>query len=118
VSRRSPETRLDDIISASEAIERHLCAEGVEEGIVFDALRMRLLEIGEAVKDLPTSILTTEPDVDWDDIAKMRDHLAHHYFDTAHSIIFAVARRDVPELVAAARRILLALERADPDPTP
>jgi len=43
----------------------------------------------------------------------MRDHLTHRYFDTAHSIVAATVDHDLPPLVAAAERLLVAL--ADPD---
>jgi len=36
----------------------------------------------------------------------MRDHLAHRYFDTAHSIVQATVEVDLPPLVAAVQRLL------------
>jgi len=33
------------------------------DGLVFDAVRIRLLEIGEAVKAISPKLLATEPDV-------------------------------------------------------
>ena len=42
----------------------------------------------------------------WGAIARMRDHLAHRYFDTTHAIVFATARHDVLALEAAVRRLL------------
>jgi len=46
----------------------------------------------------------------------MRDHLAHRYFDTAHSIVQATIDEDLPALVAAAERLLAQLE-SDTDPS-
>jgi Tat protein secretion system quality control protein TatD with DNase activity len=43
---------------------------------VSDAVRIRLVEIGEAVKALPEELTTTETDIPWRQIARMRDHLA------------------------------------------
>lgn len=45
-------------------------------------MRIRLLEIGEAVKALPAELLSSQPAIPWAQIARMRDHLAHRYFDT------------------------------------
>jgi len=54
---------------------------------VFDAVHVRLIGIGEAVKDTDPDVLATELQILWRDVAGMRDHLAHRYFDTAHSIV-------------------------------
>lgn len=82
MSRRDRE-RLADILAAAAAIESHLDRGGLEDGLVYDAVRVRLIEIGEAVKETDPKLLATEPDVPWRDVAGMRDHLAHRYFDTA-----------------------------------
>jgi uncharacterized protein with HEPN domain len=74
--------RVTDILSAIDAIRSHLTRGDLSDGLVFDAVRIRLLEIGEAVKALPDDVLLSEPDIPWRQIARMRDHLAHRYFDT------------------------------------
>jgi uncharacterized protein with HEPN domain len=68
----------------------------ITDGLVFDAVRVRLIEIGEAIKDLPSELLATEPDIPWQDIARMRDRLAHRYFDTSHAIVAATVTNDLP----------------------
>lgn len=105
MNRRSPD-RLLDIIAACDAIARHIERADVPDDIVFDAIRVRLIEIGEAVKDLEPSLTIDEPDIPWSDIARMRDHLTHRYFDTTHAIVTATARQDIPLLVVAVRRML------------
>ena len=88
---------------------------GLEDGLVFDAVRVRLIEIGESVKDIDPELLATEPEVPWRDVAGMRDHLAHRYFDTDHSILSATVDNDLPGLTAATERMLHHL-RADARP--
>jgi uncharacterized protein with HEPN domain len=73
--------------------------------MMFDAIRVRLIEIGEAVKDIDLETLRREPAVPWAEIARMRDHLTHHYFDTAHSIVRTTATDDIPLLAAAVERL-------------
>ncbi len=51
-------------------------------------------------------LLATEPAVPWVEVSRMRDQLAHRYFDTAHSIVRATAANDVPALSAAVTRLL------------
>lgn len=87
------------------AIDAHLARGGIEDGLVFDAVRIRLVEIGEAVKSIDPTMLATEADVPWRAIAAMRDHLAHRYFDTDHAIIQATIEYDLPPLLDAIRRI-------------
>lgn len=102
---REPRHRLDDIAAAVLAIRAHLDRGGLDDGLVFDAVRMRLVEIGEAVKDLPQSLLATEPEIPWRDVAGMRDRLAHRYFDTTHAVLEATVTTELPALDAAVQRL-------------
>ena len=109
---RSDVDRLTDIIRAAEAIARHLDRGDVTDDLVFDAIRVRLIEIGEAVKDISEATLSLAPEIPWAEIAGMRDHLAHRYFDTARSIVEVTARRDVPRVLAATRQLRADLLRS------
>lgn len=97
--------RLGDIRAAIEAIGSHMQRGGLDDGLVFDAVRARLIEVGEAVKDISDALLSTEPDLPWREIAGMRNQLAHRYFDTSHAIIAATVQHDLPELEAAVERM-------------
>lgn len=101
--------RLEDIQAAIDAIRSHLTRGSLSDGLVFDAVRIRLLEIGEAVKALPADLLQTEPSVPWRQIARMRDHLAHRYFDTAHAILQATVDEDLPVLERAVQSLAKSL---------
>jgi uncharacterized protein with HEPN domain len=103
---RRADTRLEDIAAACDAIRRYIRRADMDDEIVFDAIRIRLIEIGEAVKDLDASVTVLEPEIPWGDIARMRDHLAHRYFDTTHAIVDTTARHDIPRLANAVRRLL------------
>ncbi|MBI2706089.1 MAG: DUF86 domain-containing protein [Actinobacteria bacterium] len=111
MSRRDDE-RLADVIAAAEAIASHLDRGGLDDGLVFDAVRVRLIEIGEAVKDIDPGVFADESEIPWHDVAGMRDHLAHRYFDTVHSIVQATVDHGLPPLLAAARRLLDRMEQA------
>jgi uncharacterized protein with HEPN domain len=78
---------------------------GLSDGLIFDAVRIRLLEIGEAVKALPADLLAAAPTIPWTEIARMRDHLAHRYFDTSHAILQATVDKDLPGLERAVLRL-------------
>jgi uncharacterized protein with HEPN domain len=71
----------------------------------MDAVTMRLLEIGEAVKTLSPEIKETEPGIRWRAIAGMRDFLAHHYFVTSPEVVQAVIDKDLEPLADAVSRM-------------
>ena len=97
---------LTDIIDAIQAIRTYQERGDLSDGLVFDAVRLRLIEIGEAVKRLGPELLESEPDLPWEEIAGIRDRLAHRYFDTSHAIVQATIDNDIPELDLAVRRLL------------
>lgn len=105
MSRRDDE-RLEDILASAAAIREHLARGGLEDGLVFDAVRVRLIEIGEAVKAIDPELLAQESAIPWIDVAGMRNHLAHRYFDTARAVVQATIDGDLPLLIAAVERLL------------
>ena len=42
----------------------------------------------------------------WSEIGRMRDHLAHRYFDTTHAIVAGTVTHDLPQLRQAISRLL------------
>ena len=78
---------LADILVAIDAIEAYVAGGSLSEGLVYDACRVRLIEIGEAVKNIDPNLLATIPSIRWRAISRMRDRLAHHYFDTDHALV-------------------------------
>ena len=84
---RDPKLRLLDMLSACEAITSYLQRVGSDEDMMFDAIRVRLIEIGEAAKDVPQLMFAGEPSIPWAEIIRMRDSLAHRYFDTSRTTV-------------------------------
>jgi len=103
--KRYDDQRLSDIDDALTAIRTHLMRGDLSDGLVFDAVRIRLLEIGEAVKAITPSLLATEPGIPWRNIAAMRDQLAHRYFDTDHAILSGTVANELTPLQEAIRRL-------------
>lgn len=77
--------RLADISEPIAANASHLGRGNISDGLIFDAVRIRLLEVGEAVKALRPDVTATEPDIPLTQIARMRDHPAHRFFDASHA---------------------------------
>lgn len=95
---RRDEDRLRDIADSLDAIRSHLTRGNLQDGLVYDAVRVRLIEIGEAVKDVDPRLLEGAPGVPWKEIARMRDQLAHRYFDTDHAVVQDVVDNDLGPL--------------------
>jgi len=55
--------RLADITAAIAAIRTHLQRGDLSDGLIFDAVRVRLIEIGEAVKGIGEDLLASEPGI-------------------------------------------------------
>jgi uncharacterized protein with HEPN domain len=112
---RSDADRLDDIASAITSIRAHLQHGPISVEIVIDAVAMRLLEIGEAVKAISPELTATEPDIPWGDIAGMRDFLAHHYFATNPEIIQLTIDKRLAPLAEAVERMQAQLPHDEVD---
>jgi uncharacterized protein with HEPN domain len=98
VSTRDDDRRLADVQAAIHAMERHLTRATIDDEVVFDACRARLVEIGESVKvkGIDAELLTRALHVPWREIARMRDHLTHRDFDTQHQIVADVITTELP----------------------
>lgn len=55
---RRDDERLADILDAASAISAHTERGGLDDGLVFDTVRVRLIEIGEAGKALSPDLQT------------------------------------------------------------
>lgn len=107
--------RLADITAAIAAIRAHVARGDLSDGLIFDAVRARLIEIGEAVKTLSPDLLDNAPSIPWQQVAGLRDRLAHRYFDTSRAIIQATVDHDLPELESAVQRLAtVAADTEDP----
>jgi uncharacterized protein with HEPN domain len=113
---RSDDELLDDIAAAITSIDSHLQHGPLSVEIVMDAVAMRLLEVGEAVKSLSPGITSTEPAIKWRDIAGMRDFLAHRYFATDPDVVQAVIDKDLSPLADAVAR-MRSRSAGDAEPT-
>lgn len=102
---RRPLDRLDDILEASQTINQHLARGGLDDPLVLDAVKMQLVVIGEAVKDLPPELTSAEPEIAWRDAAGMKDWLTHHYFDVDSDTLQSTIESDLPGIVAAVSRL-------------
>lgn len=68
----------------------------------LDAICMNLIALGEAVKGLEKQtngqLLSRYPEVYWAGVMRMRDKIAHHYFEVDADIVFRTIEEDLPKI--------------------
>jgi uncharacterized protein with HEPN domain len=102
---------LEDILDAINKIDDYIAStrsltEFKRNSLVFDAVVRNLEIIGEAVKNLSGDLKKNHSEIEWKNIAGMRDILAHAYFGIDHSIVWDIVRTKLPELKAAVSEML------------
>lgn len=88
-----------DVASASD----YYCS---PEGMKNLAASCMLIEaIGEGVKQVDkttnSQLLAERPEIPWQDVIGIRNHIAHGYFDIDADIVFDVVKNDLEPLLAA-----------------
>jgi uncharacterized protein with HEPN domain len=102
---RDVDQRLEDVIRACRVIGRYVTADTLPEDVVYDAIRMRLVEIGEAVRMLPVAVTAGEPGIPWSRVSLLGERLTRRYFDTTPALVLGTAQVDVPHLQQAVERL-------------
>jgi uncharacterized protein with HEPN domain len=101
---------LMDIIEAIENIMEYTHGMDYEDFIkdkkTMDAVIRNLEIVGEAVKSMPEEIKKDYPEVDWKEIAGMRDKLIHEYFGVSYQIVWETIKGDLPAFEYQIERIL------------
>lgn len=91
-------THVNDFLCSSEGMLR------------LDALCMNLIALGESVKNLDKitngELLTLYPETYWKGIMRIRDKIAHHYFDIDAEIVLATLKKDISPLSKTIDRII------------
>lgn len=107
---------IDDILENIELIEnstRRLSkGKFKSDRDIVDATIRRLEVIGEAVKNLPSSLTNKYPETPWKEIAGFRDVLIHAYFGVNLDRLWNIVKHDLPGLKRQVRLIKTNLENA------
>ena len=64
------------------------------------ALIHQFLILGEAAKQLSDAFKAGHPEMPWDDMARMRDKLVHHYREVKIRILWDAIQNDIPKPLA------------------
>lgn len=71
-----------------------------------DAIIRRLEIIGEATKNIPLNFRRQHTEINWNDMAGMRDKLIHHYFRVDVQVVWDVVKKDLPDLKRCLKKVL------------
>lgn len=103
-----PRRRLDDILARCDEAAQ-LVARGRDsfetDAILRHAAKSIIADIGEAAKNLG-DLADQIQDVPWTQIARMRDRVAHRYFDVDCGVVWDTLTADLPNLEHAVRAFL------------
>lgn len=92
-------THIADAISQIELYIQGLDAEGFRQNrLVQDAVIRQFEIIGEASKNISSTVRSKHPEVPWKDLAGFRDKLIHHYFGVDIVSVWLSVTADLPVL--------------------
>lgn len=78
--------------------------------VMLDAVCMNLIAIGEAVKNLNKvsngELLPRYPQLQWGSMMRMRDKIAHHYFEVDAEVVLLTVKEDIPLVKATIEQML------------
>ncbi len=76
----------------------------------LDSVCMLLIAIGESLKNIDKttsgSLLSQYPEVDWTGAKKIRDIIAHHYFDVDAEQIFWILQHEIDPLTETVKQMI------------
>src|ERR1700741_3844559 len=106
---------INDILEAIEKIEIYTQVMSYDQFIkdekTKDAVIRNLEVIGEAAKNIPSTIKEKHPDINWKAISGMRDKLIHEYFGVSFPIVWETIKSDLPFFKAGIKEVLKDLEK-------
>ncbi|MEW6609430.1 MAG: DUF86 domain-containing protein [bacterium] len=101
---------LKHIVEETEFIINEVTKISEDDFYINDSLKrafVRSLEvIGEASKNIPEGFREKHSNVDWRNMARMRDKLIHHYFGIDYSIVWDVVKNEIPVLHSKILKII------------
>lgn len=104
----------EDILDAILWIERFTEHMDFEQFLADEKTKtavVKKLEIlGEASKNIPSSIRARHRTLPWTDMAKMRDKLSHEYFGVRYDIVWKVVTERLPAIKLEIEKMLSELK--------
>ena len=97
---------LNQALDSIAAIQNHLQLMPLSEALTYDAVCMRLLVIGENLKQVDVSIARLYKDFPLVQSVAFRNRIAHDYFGIYFATLESTVRHDLDQLEIVIRQIL------------
>jgi uncharacterized protein with HEPN domain len=101
---------LEDVSEAIGRVARYVSGFSREafsaDERTLDAVVRNLEIIGEAIKKVPEDIRSSNPAIEWQKIAGLRDILIHEYFGIDIEIIWDIVQNKLPTLEKQIKQVL------------
>jgi len=80
-----------------------------------DAVVRNLEIIGEAIKNISVELKDRYPNLQWKELAGLRDKLIHHYFGVNYDIVWHVVKNELTDILYQLDGIVTAEEKKEGD---
>ena len=84
-------------------------------GMLLDAVCMNLIALGEATKNLDKitagELLTCYPQIRWEGVMRMRDKIAHHYFEVDAEVVLLTVKEDIPQVKDVVEKMIVEMNK-------
>jgi uncharacterized protein with HEPN domain len=101
MSVRSGKQFLEDILEAIDIIEEYTSGLNgnsfAKSRMVVDAVIRNLEIIGEAAKNVPEEIQSSNPEISWQKMTALRNRIIHAYFGVDTEILWDIVSKNLPE---------------------
>ena len=95
---------MSEMLDAAQRIAAYIEAGGapefLQQTVVYDAVCMNLLRLGECARFLSPEIKSSLPTVPWPDLVNLRNRLAHGYETLKPALLWSIASVNVPNVAA------------------
>lgn len=117
MSKRGSKEFISDIKEAVERIEKYTGGMSYEiflqDTKTQDAVIRNIEIIGEATKNLSDNFKKKYKDIEWKNIAGMRDKIIHFYFGVKWDVVWSVIHDKIPKLKTQIEQILSGINSAN-----
>jgi len=101
---------ISDILEAAKRIQDYISGMDYQTFLADlktrDAVIRNLEVIGEASKNINDDFRNQNPEVQWKEMAGMRDKLIHHYFGINFEVVWTIIKTELPVVDKKLNRIL------------
>lgn len=106
---RSAWLRVADMVDAARQViawtQGRTIAEFETDAMLASAVEWQLLVFGEAAKSVPRETRDAAPELNWVDVIRLRDFLAHGYAQLETATLWRIATEDLPRDLPALERL-------------